>query len=363
MDSVDDSSAVLALRASGLGDLLAVVPALRALQRHYSNRPLVLATPVWLAPLALASGAVDEILPTTGPDALTWSRPHPPAVAVNLHGCGPQSHRALDRTRPVERIGCRAAGWTGPDCAELAARHPHERARWCALLEAYGIPADPTDLCLPAPPGAAGNGPAIIVHPGGGFGAKLWPADRFAAVAAALDRTDAPVVITGSAAERPLAEQVAGAAGLPPRRVLAGQTELPELARLVAGASLVISGDTGIAHLAAAYGAPSVVLFGPVPASRWGPPADGPHVALSRDEARRGDPFAGDPDPALLGVTVADVLAAARSLGTAARDGIPTTRDGPALPRQRVYPPGLRDRHLLPGPARPSRPRRPLGAG
>ena len=61
-------------------------------------------------------------------------------------------------------------------------------------------------------------------------------------------------------------------------------------------------------------------------------------VELSRDEARRGDPFADDPDPALLGVTVADVLAAARSLGTAARFGVPTTVDGPARPRQRVYP-------------------------
>ncbi|HVH21269.1 MAG TPA: glycosyltransferase family 9 protein [Pseudonocardia sp.] len=362
MDSIDDPSAVLVLRASGLGDLLVVVPALRALQQHHPDRPLVLATPAWLGWLALTSGAVDEILPTAGADALTWVRAQPPAVAVNLHGCGPQSHRGLDRTHPVERIGCRAAGWTGPDWADLAARHPHERTRWCALLETFGIPADPADLRLPAPPGAVGNGPAVIVHPGGGFGAKLWPADRFAAVAAALDRTDAPVVITGSAAERTLAEQVAGAAGLSPRRVLAGQTELPELARLVAGAGLVISGDTGIAHLASAYGTPSVVLFGPVPASRWGPPTDGPHIALSRDEARRGDPFAGDPDPALLGVTVADVLAAARSLGTAARDSVPTTLDGPARPRLRVHPPGLRDR-VRPDPARPGWPRRPLGAG
>jgi ADP-heptose:LPS heptosyltransferase len=363
MDPIDDSSAVLVLRASGLGDLLAVVPALRALQRHHPDRPLVLATPDWLGWLALSSGAVDEILPTAGPDELTWTRPRPPAVAVNLHGCGPQSHQALDRTRPVERIGCRAAGWTGPDWADLAARYPHERDRWCALLEAFGIPADPADLRLPAPPGATGNGPAVIVHPGGGFGAKLWPADRFAAVAAALDRAGAPVVITGSAAERPLAEQVAGAAGLPSRRVLAGRTELPELARLVAGAGLVISGDTGVGHLASAYGTPSVVLFGPVPASRWGPPADGPHVALSRDEARRGNPFAEDPDPALLGVSVADVLAAARGLGTAARDGAPTAQDGPAPPRQRRHPPGLRQRYTLPRSFRPGQPRRPLGAG
>ena len=352
MGSVDDSPRVLVLRASGLGDLLVTVPALRALHRHHPGATLVLAAPGALGELALSSGAVDEILPTDRPDALGWNRVRPPAVAVNLHGTGPQSHQALDRTRPNERIGFRAAGWDGPEWAAIAARHPHERARWCALLEAFGIPADPDDLRLPAPPGAQGNGPAVIVHPGAGYGAKCWPADRFAAVAAELDRTDGPVVVTGSAAERPLAERVAEDAGLPDGRVLAGRTDLRQLAELVAGAGLLICGDTGIAHLASAYGTPSVVLFGPVPAAEWGPPPDGPHVTLSRDDARRGDPFAEAPDPALLGVTVADVLAAARNLRRKTRDPA-ADPDAPAPRRQRVHPPGLRvptlPRPRLPG--------------
>ena len=84
--------------------------------------------------------------------------------------------------------------------------------------------------------------------------------------------------------------------------------------RLFAGAALVVSADTGAAHMAAAYGTPSVVLFGPAPPGQWGPPA-GPHVVLTRAELRRGDVFAADPDPALLGVGVDDVLAAVRGLG------------------------------------------------
>jgi hypothetical protein len=51
-----------------------------------------------------------------------------------------------------------------------------------------------------------------------------------------------------------------------------------------------------------------VVLFGPAPIEEWGPPEDGPHRALTVADLRRGDPFADEPDPALLGVTVADVL-------------------------------------------------------
>jgi ADP-heptose:LPS heptosyltransferase len=147
------------------------------------------------------------------------------------------------------------------------------------------------------------------VHPGAAFGAKRWPAERFAAVAAALEGP-APVVVTGSAAERECAEKVAAGAGLPADRVLAGRTDLAELAALVAGADLVVCGDTGIAHLASAFGTPSVVLFGPVGPARWGPPP-GPHIALEHPALRRGEAFADDPDPALLAITVDEVLDAA----------------------------------------------------
>ena len=89
---------------------------------------------------------------------------------------------------------------------------------------------------------------------------------------------------------------------------------LGELAALIHAAALVVSADTGAAHLASAYAVPSVVLFGPAPPEEWGPPAGGPHVVLTDARARRGDTFAATPDPALLAVTAADVLAAARAL-------------------------------------------------
>jgi ADP-heptose:LPS heptosyltransferase len=80
------------------------------------------------------------------------------------------------------------------------------------------------------------------------------------------------VVVTGSAAERPLAAQVAALAGLPPTAVLAGRTGVAELAALVARARLLVSADTGIGHLSTAYRTPSVLLFGPTSPGRWGPP-------------------------------------------------------------------------------------------
>jgi hypothetical protein len=56
------------------------------------------------------------------------------------------------------------------------------------------------------------------------------------------------------------------------------------------------------------------VLFGPAPPEIWGPPP-GPHIVLTKAEVRRGDTFAADPDPAILGVTTQEVLEAVRGLG------------------------------------------------
>jgi ADP-heptose:LPS heptosyltransferase len=309
---------VLALRALHIGDLLVAVPALRALRRAYPGHRLVLATTAPLAPLVERMDGIDALLPTADPTAMRWAG-EAPEVAVNLHGTGPQSHRALEALGARRRIGFRCAqagpGWHGPAWDDVAATHPHERARWCAVLEAVGIPADPDDLRLqtqraPRPaPGPTAPRP-IVVHPGAAFGAKRWPADRFAAVAAALDTPETPVVVTGSPAERELAVGVARAAGLAAARVVAGHTDLGQLCDLVAGAALVISGDTGIAHLASAYATPSVVLFGPVDPAQWGPPSDGRHVALAHPERRYGARFADEPDPALLAIGVDDVLAA-----------------------------------------------------
>jgi ADP-heptose:LPS heptosyltransferase len=303
---------LLVLRAAGLGDLLVTVPALRGLRRRYPEHQIVLATPAALEPVALRSGAVDEVLPTPSPAALTWPGSRPPDVAVNLHGVGPQSHRALDATRPRHRIGLRAPGWAGPDWADIARAHPHERERWCAVVSAFGVRADPADLALPRPTGTGVE--PVVVHPGAGYGAKRWPVDRYAAVAAELDRLGHHVLVTGSLAERPDARWVATHAGLGRDRVLAGRTDVGELVDLVGRAKLVVCGDTGMAHLATALGTPSVVLFGPEPPDRWGPPPDGPHVVLTDAARRRGDPFADDPDPALLGVGVAEVLEVAVAL-------------------------------------------------
>jgi ADP-heptose:LPS heptosyltransferase len=151
------------------------------------------------------------------------------------------------------------------------------------------------------------------VHPGAAFPGRRWPPERFAAVARHLAAAGLDVRVTGGPAEVALATSVAEAAGLGEDAVLAGRTTTPELAALVAAARVVVSGDTGVAHLATAYRRPSVVLFGPVSPALWGPPPRPQHVVLWHGDGT-GDPWGTELDPALAEITVDEVTAALDAL-------------------------------------------------
>jgi ADP-heptose:LPS heptosyltransferase len=296
---------VLVLRALGLGDLLVSVPALRALRRGLPDSRIVLAAPAALGELLPLIGAVDELLPAGGLGEL-HSPDVPPELAVNLHGRGPKSTADLLRARPQRLLTHRHpdfAGTGGPDWHEDL----HEVDRWCRLVEYGGFTADRSELDLEPPPGPGPAPGAVVVHPGAAYPARRWFPDRFAGVAAALAAAGRQVVVTGAGSESELAAGVAELAGLPESAMLAGRTGLRELASLVAGAALVICGDTGVGHLATAFGTPSVLLFGPTPPSRWGPP-----VRRSRHRVlwagSVGDPHGDRIDPGLARLTEEDVL-------------------------------------------------------
>jgi ADP-heptose:LPS heptosyltransferase len=299
-----EGSRILVLRALGLGDLLTAVPALRGLRRAFPRAEITLATPRALGPIVREVGAVDRLLHAVALNPVRWDGP-PPSLAVNLHGRGPQSidllrglcpERLLTHAHP-ERPAVVGRPWC-PD--------QHEVRRWCDLLADAGIPAFVDDLALPRRRVGSGDDGAVIVHPGASHVARQWPPERYGSVARLLSRAGHRVLVTGSAAERPPARRVAAGAGLPTTDVLAGRTSLDRLAELVANARLVLCGDTGIAHLATAYGTPSVVLFGPVPPALWGPPKRPRHRALWT--GRTGDSFSTRPDPGLLQIEVADVM-------------------------------------------------------
>jgi ADP-heptose:LPS heptosyltransferase len=344
---------ILALRALGLGDLLTAVPALRGLRAAFPDEGPALAAPAGLTPLIDLIGGVGAVVDTAGLDARLPDDLRP-GIAVNLHGRGPESHRLLQRASPgklwafanaeaghldgpewsasggidtarpagkiiatstarttphPDRVGPKVAPATD-NPARFSTGEEHEVARWCRLLSYYGVHADRDDLGLAVPRADVPRGTTII-HPGAKSGTRRWPPERFAAVARALRADGHTVVITASADERPLAVRVAEAAGLTGHDVPV--TGLEQLAALVAHARLVISGDTGIAHLATAYATPSVTLFGPMSPARWGPPARPYHRPLWHGTRSEPGDRPGPPHPALLAIGEKEVLQAAEA--------------------------------------------------
>jgi ADP-heptose:LPS heptosyltransferase len=306
---------IVVLRALKLGDFLTGVPAYRALRRAHPRAEIVLAAPRALAPLVeLVGGALDRIV-DAAPLAPLAPELHGADLGVNLHGKGPQSHRVLLAAAPRALIAFRNGEIAeSADGAEYVVDE-HEVARWCRLLAHAGIAADPSELDLLPPPVLVPRRirGATIVHPGASSEARRWPVERWIAVARAEQRIGRNVVITGGPDEVARARAVADGAGIPSTHVYAGRTTLRELAALVAAAGRVVCGDTGVAHLATAYRRPSVVLFGPIPPTAWGPPQRPYHRVLWNGTT--GDPHADRVDPGLLAIPV--------ERGLAALDGLP----------------------------------------
>jgi ADP-heptose:LPS heptosyltransferase len=196
----------------------------------------------------------------------------------------------------------------------------HEIDRWCRMLRESGIPADANDLELTAPRGDARARGAIVVHPGAASESRRWPADRWVDLCARLTREGHRIVMTGSAAEFRRCRFIAKAAHLPIGTVLAGKTDLEDLACIVASSRAVVCGDTGMAHIATALRTPSVVLFGPTSPRFWGPPSNRPyHRVIWRGII--GNPHAPYVDPGLASITVDEVMAALHDLLHLARAG------------------------------------------
>ena len=147
-------------------------------------------------------------------------------------------------------------------------------------------------------------GPLLVgVQPGASYKAKQWPSAKFAEVAAALADDGVGIVLLGygdseQKASRALREAVGDRA---PIIDLTGETSMRETMGVLTHLSLFIGNDTGVSHIAASLGVPTVSLFGPTLSEKWG-------------EASPQNLVIPAPDNKLSKLETAPVLAAARSL-------------------------------------------------
>jgi ADP-heptose:LPS heptosyltransferase len=132
-----------------------------------------------------------------------------------------------------------------------------------------------------------GGGPLIGLGPTANWAGKVWPAERFVALATALQGQmpgARPVIFAGPGeAERAMAAPVLTA--LPGAIDLSGQLSLPEASACLARCALFVGNDSGLMHLAAAIGTPTLGLFGPTPAREYAPSGRRTAVAMAEGMA------------------------------------------------------------------------------
>ncbi len=188
-------------------------------------------------------------------------------------------------------LGARVtAGWVRPgdppgrlDAALPFPERGQEVERVLGLTSFLGAPSqgDVTEFPLwPEDETAAGdllagvNGPLIGLHPGAREEGKRWAPERFAQAGRELiRRLGGTAVIVGGSDEKAAAERIHRAIDAPCLN-LTGRTSLPVLGAVLARLSLLITNDSGPAHIAYALAVPTVTIFGDSDPARWGPPAD-----------------------------------------------------------------------------------------
>ena len=263
-------SGILIVHPGALGDVLQAVPALRGLRAVAPRAPLIFAGQPRIGRLLVALDVVSEArnFDTLGLEALFTDQPRPEALRDLAARCerivswfGSREPRYRERLPSLARETIVAP--SVPEEETPVWRH------LVATLQGWGVtaPAPLTPLRLAGPRPARAP---LVVHPGSGAAWKQWPAERFAEVVHAVTaRRPLPVVVHQGPAD--LAAADALMARLSERSDRLVEPDLPTLAAALAAARAYLGGDSGVSHLAAAMGAPSVVLLPAVTRRRWAP--------------------------------------------------------------------------------------------
>jgi len=149
-----------------------------------------------------------------------------------------------------------------------------------------------------------------IVNPGAGWGAKQWPPQRFGEVARALAVHNIKTLVNAAAGEEDLARRVVESSG---GNAFELRCAIGQLIAITRRARLLIGGDTGPLHLAAALNVPVVALFGPTDPARTGPFGT-QAIALRHPESQTTFSHHAEAEAGLMKITAAEVISAARHL-------------------------------------------------
>jgi ADP-heptose:LPS heptosyltransferase len=329
------------VKPSRIGDFLCATPALRALRHALPEARITLITLPILRDLALRCPHVDHFAPFPGFPGLAEQLFEPERAVTFLRRIQAEQ---FDLSIQLQGSGVFANPFTlllgakytagfvrpGDPAGMLAAALPlpeegHEIDRMLALPAFLGAAPEGTTVDFPFwPEDHAGaqallgeaEAPLIGLHPAARDRTRRWPFERFIQAAEALQKQHGgTVVYLGEASENEAAERVARSLSGPCLN-LAGRTPLGVLGAVIARLDILLTNDTGPAHIAYALKTPVVTIFGAGDPARYGPPSGIPARALVHPVDCRPCGFAECPIgyPCLEHITVEQVTAAAGEL-------------------------------------------------
>jgi ADP-heptose:LPS heptosyltransferase len=290
---------IVVFRALVLGDMLCMIPAMRALRRALPEAHIALVCLPWAGELVdRFPHYFDDFIPFPGfpglperefdvagfPRFLQRVQSEKFDLALQLHGSGSFVNPLVAMFGARRSAGFTLPGEYTPD-SEFFIEYPDdipEVWRHLRVMEHLGIAPAGAELELPVTEADRAElasipraedlleSPYVCIHPGARYLSRRWMPERFARVADLLASEGYRMVITGAASELPLAAAVSEAMTHEHLNV-AGKTSLGSLTALVAGARLLICNDTGVSHVAAAVKTQSVVIVTGSDPSRWAP--------------------------------------------------------------------------------------------
>ena len=300
---------IVLVKLSSLGDVVHALPVAAALRARFPRARLSWIVERREAALLRGNGVLDAVVDV---DTRGWRRARTPADLVGAGGALGELARGLRAARfdvavdlqGLVKSGLVTAatraplriGFAAPFCRErfsalftnrhvtppVTARHVVEQ--YLAVLEPLGVRPTAIAFPLPADPAAEARVDAffmrsgvkprdrlVVLLSGAGRADKRWPVDRFAALARSLTAdAGGSVLVVWGPGEHDTATAIVESAG-GGRTRLAPASTIEELIALLQRASVVVGGDTGPLHLAAALGVACVGLYGPTAAERNGP--------------------------------------------------------------------------------------------
>ncbi len=266
LQELPEGARVLLIRLRSLGDCVLTTPALSLLRRFRADLRTGVVVEDRFAPVFRGSPDVDDVLEPRLRPVARWDAD----LVVNLHG-GTRSIALTLASLAPRRAGFRhyrAAGVYNiriPRAQEILGeeRTVHTAEHLASAMFYLGVPRGEIPRARLAAGPAPVDGPYAVVHPAASAPEKTWPAARFLDLARRLRRdwNLEPVFIGAASDDLSPFHEFRWFVGEPLERVIS----------LIAGAALFVGNDSGPAHIAAAFGVPLAVLFGPSNPEIWGP--------------------------------------------------------------------------------------------